>query len=312
VTHVSERRARDADIHGVFVVDKPEGPTSFDLVARGRRAFGTRAIGHAGTLDPLATGVLVLLVGNATKLQRVLLDHDKRYTATISFGARTTTDDRAGDVVERADLARLAALTDVDVRTALARFVGRIEQVPPAHSAIHIDGERAYEKARRGEEVEMKARAVTIRSIDVIEPLAIVRDDSGAIVDARVVIDVLCEKGTYIRSIARDVGAAVGVPAHLHALRRTASGGFTLADAAPAAMLEADREAAKARLRTGRAAVAGAPILDVTEAEREHLRHGRAPRWDTPFEGLAIAACGDELVAIVSHASGAVRLERGR
>lgn len=281
---------------GILVIDKPKGPTSFDLVARARRAYRTREIGHAGTLDPLATGVLVLLVGRATRLQRILMDHDKRYRATVAFGARTSSDDAAGEIVERGDP---AGLTEERVRAALEGFVGAQRQVPPAHSAIHIDGERAYAKARRGEEVVMQARDVVFHSL-TLEHFA-----AGV-----AVVDVLCSKGTYIRALARDLGVALGVPAHLGALARTASGGYTLDDAHPASVLD-DADAARAGLLTGRAALRGVTILDVDDGVRTALRQGKRVPSPARFDGIAIAAQADELVALVEQHDGVLRSVRG-
>jgi tRNA pseudouridine55 synthase len=199
---------------GLLVVDKPAGWTSHDVVARGRRLAGTRRGGHAGTLDPMATGVLVLGIEKATRLLGHLTLHDKRYDATVAFGTTTTTDDAEGEV-----LATLPAghLTEAAVRGAAAAFVGDIEQVPPGVSAISVDGVRSYARVRRGETVTLPARPVTVHAFEVL-----------AVRDAEADVRVHCSSGTYVRALARDLGAALGTGAHLTALRRTASGPYAL------------------------------------------------------------------------------------
>jgi tRNA pseudouridine55 synthase len=205
---------------GVVVVDKPAGITSHDVVAQVRRLAGTRKVGHAGTLDPMATGVLVVGVNRATRLLGHLLLTDKAYEATIRLGASTTTDDAEGEVTSTRPVGDLA---DDTIRTALARFVGDIEQVPSSVSAIKVDGRRAYDRVRAGEEVELAARRVRI---DEIEVRGISRDGHADVVD--VAVGVRCSTGTYIRGIARDLGAALDVGGHLVSLRRTAVGPFGL------------------------------------------------------------------------------------
>lgn len=204
---------------GLVVVDKPSGMTSHDVVARVRRLAGTRKVGHAGTLDPMATGVLVVGLNRATRLLGHLLLTDKAYDATIRLGVATTTDDADGDVVETiaAD-----AVTDDAISAGLAAMVGAIEQVPSAVSAIKVDGRRAYDLVRAGEQVELAARPVRIDAIDVTG----IRRDVAGTVDVDVAVR--CSSGTYIRAIARDLGAHLGVGAHLTVLRRTAVGAFDL------------------------------------------------------------------------------------
>ena len=204
--------------NGLVVVDKPGGLTSHDVVARVRRLAGTRKVGHAGTLDPMATGVLVLGVGRATRLLGHLMLTEKAYDATIRLGSTTTTDDAEGEVVAQASA---AAVDETRVRTVLATMVGDIEQRPSAVSAIKVDGKRAYQRVRDGEEVELPARPVTVHEI-VVGDLR--RDADSLDVD----VSVRCSSGTYIRAIARDLGEALGVGGHLTALRRSAVGGFDL------------------------------------------------------------------------------------
>jgi tRNA pseudouridine55 synthase len=206
---------------GLVVIDKPAGITSHDAVARVRRLAGTRKVGHAGTLDPMATGVLVVGINRATRLLGHLLLTDKKYDATIRLGSSTSTDDAEGEVLATVATDATDAVTDESIRAGLAAMVGEIEQVPSAVSAIKVGGKRAYERVRAGEEVELAPRRVRIDSIEVGR---IQRDEAGIAVD----VSVSCSSGTYIRAIARDLGAALGVGGHLTMLRRTAVGPFGL------------------------------------------------------------------------------------
>ncbi|HKQ68713.1 MAG TPA: tRNA pseudouridine(55) synthase TruB [Polyangiaceae bacterium] len=208
---------------GVLIIDKPSGLTSHDVVARVRKALATRAVGHAGTLDPAATGVLVVLVGEATKLAPYLTQQDKTYDATVTFGTSTTTLDAEGDVVARAPLPdELVREPRAAIERALAIERERTEQIPPAFSAIKLAGRPAYERARRGEEVPLVARSVRIVDARVV-----------AMAKETVTLSLRVSKGYYVRSFARDLGATLGVPSHLSVLRRVASGLFTLAEALP-------------------------------------------------------------------------------
>lgn len=207
---------------GLIVVDKPAGMTSHDVVARLRKLAKTRRVGHGGTLDPMATGVLVIGVGRGTRLLTYVIGSAKCYTATIRLGQTTVTDDAEGEVTSTVPA---GAVTDEAIHAGLAALTGEIDQVPSAVSAIKIDGRRAYRMVREGERVELAARRVTISRLDVLA----VRREHRDVVD--VDIDVACSSGTYIRAIARDLGAALGVGGHLTALRRAAVGGFTLAEA---------------------------------------------------------------------------------
>ncbi|MDE3095007.1 MAG: tRNA pseudouridine(55) synthase TruB [Chloroflexota bacterium] len=204
---------------GFLVVDKPSGVTSFSIVALVRRLTGVRRVGHAGTLDPLASGVLPVAVGQAARLIEYLDDVLKAYTAVVRFGMSTTTYDAEGDVTATADA---SGLTAASVRAALAGFVGDIEQVPPAYSAIKLAGKPLYRYAREGADVAPAPRRVHIERIDLLR--------CG---DGEAAIAVRCGKGTYIRSLAHDLGQRLGCGAHLAALRRTRSGGFSLDDAHP-------------------------------------------------------------------------------
>jgi tRNA pseudouridine55 synthase len=204
---------------GLVVVDKPVGWTSHDVVGRVRRLAGTRKVGHAGTLDPMATGVLVLGVGRATRLLGYLTAHDKAYEATIRLGQSTVTDDAEGEVVGGSSA---SGVDDAAVRTAVDALVGDIEQVPSSVSAVKVDGRRSYARVRSGEQVELSARRVRIDRFDVRHS----RRPDPALLDLDVTV--VCSSGTYVRALARDLGAALGVGGHLTALRRTRSGGIDL------------------------------------------------------------------------------------
>lgn len=243
---------------GILLVDKPGGITSHDVVARARRALQTRKIGHAGTLDPMATGLLVLGVGPATRLLTYIVGLDKTYEATIRLGVATDSDDADGVETARAD----AAVTDDAIATGIAALTGPISQVPSRVSAIKVGGRRAYDLARAGEHVELAAREVTVSRFDVTG----IRRADG-VIDLDVIVD--CSSGTYIRALARDLGAALGVGGHLTALRRTRIGPFEVAGAAteiaPETPLRSDAEVA--------ASVLGA--FPVTAEEARDLRHGK-------------------------------------
>ncbi|MDY0909175.1 tRNA pseudouridine(55) synthase TruB [Microbacterium sp. CFBP9034] len=245
---------------GVLLVDKPGGMTSHDVVARARRALGTRKIGHAGTLDPMATGLLVLGVEGATRLLTFIVGLDKTYLATIRLGVSTDTDDADGTPTGGADA---SSLTASEILDAIVPLTGLISQVPSTYSAIKVDGRRAYDLARAGEQVELKAREVTVSRFHVAEE----RRDAGTI-DLDVVVD--CSSGTYIRSLARDLGRTLGVGGHLTALRRTRIGPFDVSHA------HAADELAEAPLLTpAEAATTVLGRLDVTLDEARDLRHGK-------------------------------------
>lgn len=251
---------------GILLVDKPGGLTSHDVVARARRALGTRKIGHAGTLDPMATGLLVLGVEGATRLLTFVVGLDKTYEATIRLGVSTDSDDADGEVTETTDASSL----DSDaIRAAIAALTGRIRQVPSRVSAIKVDGRRAYALAREGVEVELAAREVVVGRFDVVAERRPVADEpSAGWVDLDVIVD--CSSGTYIRALARDLGAALGVGGHLTALRRTRVGPFHVADAA-----SVDAIADATLLTPADAASAVVGRVDVTDDEARDLRHGK-------------------------------------
>ncbi|WP_434533361.1 tRNA pseudouridine(55) synthase TruB [Amycolatopsis carbonis] len=240
--------------------------TSHDVVARARRIMGTRKIGHAGTLDPMATGVLVLGIERATKLLGHLALDRKTYLATLSLGSSTTTDDAEGEVLTEGDPALLAKITDEQLATGVAELTGDIQQVPSAVSAVKIDGKRAYARVRAGEDVVLPPRPVTVYRFDV---LATRREDDRIELDA--VVE--CSSGTYVRALARDLGAGLGVGGHLLALRRTTVGPFTLARARTLDQLE---ETPELSLDLDAAVAAAFPRRDVDAAEAQAVRHGRA------------------------------------
>lgn len=206
---------------GFLVVDKAPAMTSHDVVAVARKALGTRKVGHAGTLDPMATGVLVLGFGNGTRLLQYITDGDKSYLATVVLGAATVTDDQEGEVISEADA---SAVTDQEIRDGLAKMIGQIQQRPSSVSAVKVGGERAYDRVRAGEVFELAARTITISSLDILE---IRRVKSRIEID----IDVTCSAGTFIRAIARDLGNDLQVGGHLSALRRTRVAGFPISQA---------------------------------------------------------------------------------
>jgi tRNA pseudouridine55 synthase len=206
---------------GFLVVDKAPAMTSHDVVAVARKALGTRKVGHAGTLDPMATGVLVLGFGNGTRLLQYITDGDKSYQATVVLGAATVTDDQEGELISEADA---SAVSDQEIHDGLAKMVGEIQQRPSSVSAVKVGGERAYDRVRAGEVFELAARTITISSLTVLE---IRRNGSRVEID----IDVTCSAGTFIRAIARDLGSDLQVGGHLSALRRTRVAGFPISQA---------------------------------------------------------------------------------
>jgi tRNA pseudouridine55 synthase len=266
---------------GLVVVDKAPGLTSHDVVARVRRLAGTRKVGHAGTLDPMATGVLVLGVDRATRLLGHLMLTEKAYDATVRLGVSTTTDDAEGEVTATH---AVDGVREDAVRDELARFVGDIEQVPTAVSAIKVDGKRAYARVRDGEQVELKARPVTIHEL-VVHEVAL----------PNVRISVRCSSGTYIRAIARDLGAALGVGGHLTALRRTAVGPFDLAVARTLDQLADDFSV----LPIADAARMTFDSVDLDDDQAAHVRFGRGLDLTLPGDGPhAVFAPDGEFLAL--------------
>ncbi|MFN7131216.1 MAG: tRNA pseudouridine(55) synthase TruB [Myxococcales bacterium] len=249
---------------GVLVIDKPEGPTSFDVVRTVRRALKTSKVGHTGTLDPMATGVLPVCLGDATRIAQYLTEGDKTYEALVRLGAATDTQDRTGRIIAEGDPSRV---TPGELEAALDRFRGEITQVPPMYSAVKIDGKRLYELARAGKEVERSARKVTIYEAKLL-----------ALELPAFRLRVHCSKGTFIRTLAHDLGELLGCHAHLGDLRRVGSGPFRIEQAVPLSAIEQlPEEQVRARLVGPRAALSALPelVLDARAAKR--LVNGQRP-----------------------------------
>ena len=276
---------------GLVLVDKPEAWTSHDVVARIRRVANTRRVGHAGTLDPMATGLLVLGVESATKLLTFIVGADKTYEATIRLGASTITDDRESNYLEQASPEAVAQVTKQQILDGIAELTGNIEQVPSSVSAIKVDGVRAYAKVRGGDEVKLKARPVTVTRFEVIgEPRHV-----DGFIDLDVIID--CSSGTYIRALARDLGIKIGIGGHLTALRRTRVGGYTIDQAAK--LPEVGDE-----LRIIRSATAAKAFttLELTDQQVVDLRHGKRIANDQGLTGDISAIYQDQLIAVLTPA----------
>ena len=285
-----DRTANPGAPAGLVVVDKPAGWTSHDVVARMRRIAGTRRVGHAGTLDPMATGVLVLGIEKATRLLGHLAAHDKDYLATIRLGVVTTTDDAEGDVVTASDA---AGVTDDQIAAAVAGLTGDLEQVPAAVSAVKVDGVRSYARARAGERVELAARPVHVERFDVLGRRADEID-----------VAVTCSTGTYVRALARDLGVALGVGAHLTALRRTRVGGFSIEAAATLDALAADLRV----IPLADAVATMFPRVDVSADDARRIGFGQAVTVELPSGGpVGAFGPGGELVALLTCRDGAVR-----
>ena len=285
-------------VDGLVVVDKPAGCTSHDVVSRLRRVYGQRRVGHAGTLDPDATGVLLVGLGRATRLLRFLQETTKSYRATVVFGVATDTLDAAGAVLDRVTM----KVTRAQVEAAARSFVGISEQVPPMVSAIKIDGRRLHELARRGIEVERPPRRVHI------DRFSVESFTDGPYPEVDVVVD--CSSGTYIRSLAADLGVALGGCAHLRDLRRLRVGSFDLADARPLEAIESEPAAA---VLTPAAAMRALPAIVVAGEEARGVRHGAvfapgALPGACDIEGpFAIVADDGELLAVYERKGAALR-----
>ena len=264
---------------GVVLVDKPSGPTSHDMVAKLRRIMGTRRVGHSGTLDPLATGLLVVGVERGTKFLAHVVAHDKRYEATVRLGMATHTDDAQGDITFTASPEKLATLTEEQIRAAFATQTGDIMQRPTSVSSIKIDGKRAHELVREGHEVVLPERPVTIFSLEVHD---VVVNDAPSCID--VSISVHCSSGTYIRAIARDVGAALGVGGHLTMLRRTSVGPFDISEARTLEQLDANPSLT---LNLDEAMVRCFATREISESEGVDLSLGK---WLEPVGDKGVTA----------------------
>lgn len=281
-----------SDPVGILVVDKPAGITSHGVVGRVRKALGTRKVGHAGTLDPDATGVLVVGVGQATRLLGYLASSDKAYVSTIVLGETTVTDDAAGEVTATFDA---AALTESEVARAMSEFVGEIQQRPSAVSAIKVAGKRAYDLVRSGEDVELSARPVTVHSFDLLGMRHERRDERTV---AMIDVSVSCSAGTYVRALARDLGESLGSGGHVSTLRRTRSGAFDLVDAVS---LDDVRSAAQL-MSAAQAARRTLPAVEIDADAARLARHGVQLPWPTGVAGDPTAFIhGDDLVGVAQQ-----------
>jgi len=296
-------------VHGWVILDKPVGLGSTQAVGRIRRLFDAEKAGHAGTLDPLASGVLPVALGEATKTIPFIVAHDKRYRFTVRFGVATTTDDMEGEPIAEA----AARPEDSAIAAALPGFVGRILQTPPAYSAIKLGGKRAYALARAGETPELAARRVDVMDLRLVD-----RPDPD-----HAVLEVDCGPGTYVRSIARDLGRALGVPAHVSALRRLSVGRFTVERAWTFDALNKSLEmpagfghspAPLEALAPVETALDDIPALAVTEAEAARMKHGQTLRIagdsSGPDSGKVCVTAAGKPVAIAEISSGEVRALR--
>ncbi len=301
---MAKRRDRGQVVNGWIVVDKPAEMTSIQALGRVRRVFNPRKIGHGGTLDPLATGLLPIAMGEATKTVSHVMDGEKRYRFTLRWGQATATDDAEGEVIEDSEYRP----SESEIRAALPRFLGEIEQVPPFFSAIKVGGRRAYDLARAREEFELKARWVKIHRLELI-----------SMVDAdHANLEVACGKGTYMRALARDLGRALGTCAHVVGIRRTAVGPFTEEHAISLETLEAmgHSAAASGPLLPVRAALDDIPALALTETEARRLRCGQVismlsranSKRIREFDNGTIlcAMSGDTPVALARYQAGGV------
>ncbi|MGE3644348.1 MAG: tRNA pseudouridine(55) synthase TruB [Beijerinckiaceae bacterium] len=278
-------RSKRVDVDGWLILDKPQGLTSTQAVSRVKRLFNAKKAGHAGTLDPLATGILPIAFGEATKTVPFVQDGKKAYRFTVRWDEETDSDDSDGAIVRTS-----AARPDLaSIETAMPQFTGTILQTPPSFSAIKIGGERAYDLARDGEKVELAAREVTIDALDLVSHS---RDE--AVFDAR------CGKGTYVRAIARDMGRLLGCFGHVTALRRTRVGPFVIANAVTLAELEDDPAQAKDYLQSVEAGLTELPCVVVDRNAAARLRRGQSlilRGREAPAGGIAYAACGGVPIA---------------
>jgi len=268
-------------VSGIALIDKQQGFTSHDVVAKLRKLLGTKKIGHAGTLDPMATGLLLLGVGSGTKLMQFLSGLDKTYEATIRLGASTSTDDAEGELGQAQDASKIS---NDELAREIFKLTGNIEQVPSSVSAIKVDGKRAYDLVRAGEEVVLKSRSVTVSRFEVIgEPLVVEK-----YLDINVEVD--CSSGTYIRALARDLGEALGVGGHLTALRRTRIGSFEVSNAREITQeptLVTNLEVLKTLM----------PEVAISQQQEIDLRHGK--RLALEISGTSCATANGRLVAVI-------------
>ena len=281
---------------GILIVDKPVGPTSHDVVARIRRIFHQKRVGHTGTLDPAASGVLVVCLGSATRIIEYLMDWRKKYVASAIFGVETDSEDHTGNTLREMDC---SGLTRETVESAMQKFTGKIEQIPPMMSAVHHNGKRLYELARAGQSVERQPRTIEVYSFGLI--------DFQAGEKARALLDIECSKGTYVRTLCADLGLAVNCVAHMASLRRTTVGRFGIDEASSLDEIElaADENRLSDLLISSDVALENMPFVRVLEDDAERIRHGvqlpassledPLPELDTP---VRIKSPVGELLAV--------------
>ena len=283
---------------GVLVIDKPKGPTSFDVVRQVRGLLRVKKVGHTGTLDPMATGVLPLCLGEATKVAGFVTEGDKAYDAVVRLGAETDTQDAEGQVTAQAPV---PALTTALLEAALGRFRGTFDQMPPMYSAVKVGGKRLYELARAGEEIERASRQVTVYEL-------VLRDFNAT----QLRLSVRCSKGFFVRTLAYDLGRALGCGAHLEALRRTTSGPFTLAQALPLAEVPALLQAGTlaGRLLPLSEALVDLPAVRVSAADAERVSHGVPVEAPSHPGRVRVLGPADALLAVAEVVRGRLRYLR--
>lgn len=283
----------DSTASGLLIIDKPAGLTSQQVVGRCRHLQGTRKVGHAGTLDPMATGVLIVGVNRATRLLGHLAMHDKRYLATIRLGQATTTDDAEGELISGADA---SAITDQQIAAGITPLTGEIQQVPSSVSAIKVNGQRAYARVRRGEQVQLAARTVTVSDFTVLATRR-----TGPFIDLNVTVE--CSSGTYVRALARDLGAGLGVGGHLTALRRTRIGRYGIDDAVPLPPRDDSGEPGADNgplpmMSMARAAELSFPVRHIDSVQRVAVSHGKALELPLTDAVVGLIDSEGELVAL--------------
>ena len=295
---------------GVLLIDKPAGLTSHDVVARIRRAAGTRKVGHAGTLDPMATGLLIVGIGSSTRLLTYIVGADKEYEGTIRLGQSTTTDDAEGEIIATAETRLLDSLDSAGLQAGIRKLTGDIQQVPSSVSAIKVDGKRAYARVRAGEQVELPARPVTVSEFEITGGPRRVPTDAGLVCDMDVRVQ--CSSGTYIRSLARDLGSDQGVGGHLTALRRTRVGPFGIDESTALESLQDSASVARARIGPADVATRLFGAVRLTADQAVDLGHGKRIGLDEgsiPGRGgtggpFAALAPDGRLVGLVEFQSG--------
>jgi tRNA pseudouridine55 synthase len=293
-------------MHGALLVDKPAGPTSHDVVAFARRTLKTPRVGHTGTLDPLATGLLVLLIGHATRLSQFLVTDEKEYIADVRLGVATATYDAQG--LEAGAARREVRVTAAQIEAVLGEFLGTFPQLPPPFSAKKVDGVRAYKKARKNEPVELKPVEVTVRELHLLDPGT---PDQGPRDQGLIRLRIVCSSGFYVRSLAQDIGQLLGCGAHLEGLRRTRAGQFRLADALTLDAIEAAGAGIEGRLVSLNALLAGMPVVTLTDEGTRRASNGNtlAPvhlRAPLPESG------GDRRIRVLNASGGLLAVAERR